>query len=166
MSLTEEQLNQHTILSRVLNKKIFELNFPGINLDELEKEDLVVLVNKLQDSVNKLKSPGSVMTSKKLVDLYLKSFPKFPKLQVKLLKLLSDQEPKDKRQIITKLYGRKNDRPDAALRQLVVSTNETIKINDAADVFHIEGKNGKLMLKITLTNLSINLKKRTRKITK
>jgi hypothetical protein len=157
---------KHEVLSRALNKMLFELNFPGIELDELEKEDLIAIANELKNRIDLMRDPKNHVTSKKLVDSYIKSVPKFPKLQAKLMKYLADQQPKDKKEIISKIYGRKNDRPDDALRQLVVSTNETIKNSGSSDIFHIEGKAGKLILNISLTNLSIILKSRTRKITK
>ncbi len=166
MKEVRHTLSDIRIASIALQRMIFELNFPKVKVDDLDKDDLISLVNELQDMVNKLRNPKYHITPKQLIYSYLKSFPKFPKLQSKLLKLLSDQQSKEKKEIIAKLYGRKNDRPDEALRQLVVSTNKTIESTGSGDVFQIKGGDRKLTLKIISTSLSIYLKKYRREITK
>jgi hypothetical protein len=157
--------DESIIFQNVLLRKRFELYYPGANIDELNKENLLEIILNLEDKVRKLRDPLYEMTATNLVKKYLKSY-KFPRLQEKLLKSLSDTKLKSIEEIKTGLYEKKihkPERPQDAIKKLVSETRKNIGVSGSADVFKIVSKDGGYKLEIDTTNLSARLKKTRQK---
>lgn len=156
------------MIQRIFIRKNFELSHPGVDFGKVPKEVLAEYISQLENKIQNLRDPNQALTSKELVDAYLREASP-PKLQRKLLRELANQEPKTKRELVQLLYRNKlheNKDNYVALRQLVSTTNEYIVREGSGDVFRIKGKKSTYWLSIDPTNLSIYLKKRSKKLTK
>lgn len=153
--------DEHRFMQSVIIRKLFDLSYPGIDFDEVTKEDFTRYIFELEDQIRKLKDPHNTVSSKNLVKAYLRSY-NFTPSQARFLKILSDLQVKTFKELKHELYKNKPHPPEKhenAIRKLVSETNKTIKLSGSSNVFKIKPGYGGYHLNINTTNLSINLKK-------